>query len=411
MLLTYCQKCCVGLSYGVSFPLTLVVLDFWLKDLGVSNTVIGFFTFLHLPFTLKFIWGVFVENYDIPYLSKKISRSRSWIVISHTILIAGIIGMAFSDPKSSIIQLIFFASVTALGDGCKSVVLYPYQIDRIAQNQWGYVASLVSLGHKIGMISTKTITLYMAYFFNWKIAYLIAAAAIFLLMILILYIKSPQKHKEKVHSHNFTMTLSDFIRKSLVTPLKKIFKKKDGPLILFILMLYKSADFMMQKMSKPFLLEIGFSKLEIANIVQIFGAISVVVGGLIGGYFIKRIGFARAMIYFGLCHAVSFLFYLILVKIGAAPQILGFIIFCEAFTGGSVTSAFITFIYTICKTGSMYALFWALHEISGIFFMSISGIIVDFIGWNSYFILVPFFYIIVLVVLQRHDRILSGFSR
>jgi PAT family beta-lactamase induction signal transducer AmpG len=384
-----------------------MVLDFWLKDSGISNTIIGFFTLLHLPFTLKFIWGVLVENYDVPYLTPRIDRNRSWIIVSHIMLIVGIIGMAYSNPSSNIAQLVFFASLTALGDGCKSVVLYPYQIHGVTKNQLGYVASLVNLGHKCGMIFTKVLTLHLAYFFSWRTAYLSAAIAVLLLMILILFIKSPPQHKEETLSGGFTLVLSNSIKKSLITPFLKMIKKREGIHVLSILMLYKSADFMMQKMSRPFLLEIGFSKLEIANIVQLFGAISVAIGGLVGGYFIKKIGVSRAMIYCGLGHAASFFLYVLLAKTGAVPQILWFVIFCEALTGGSVTSAFIAFIYTICQTGSMYALCWALHEISGIFFMSISGIVVDNIGWSLYFMLVSLFYTAVLIVLRRRHKNLA----
>jgi uncharacterized membrane protein len=111
------------------------------------------------------------------------------------------------------------------------------------------------------------------------------------------------------------------------------------------------------------------------------------------------------MICFGVCHAASFFSYTMLLKAGAAPQILSVIIFCEAFTGGCVTTAFLTFIYTTCKTGSIYALLWALHEVSGIFFMSISGVVADKIGWNLYFMLVPLGYVMILTGLCRCEYI------
>ena len=146
----YFAKCCVGFSYGLSFPLTLTVLDLWLKDFQISNAVIGMFSIFHWPFTLKFIWGVFIENYDVPGLTKKIGRGRSWVVVAHLVLVIGIVGMAYSDPSSSLPRLIFFASLTALGDGCKSVVLYPYQIDKIDNSQLDTL--LVRLVLVIGLV-------------------------------------------------------------------------------------------------------------------------------------------------------------------------------------------------------------------------------------------------------------------
>jgi PAT family beta-lactamase induction signal transducer AmpG len=399
----YLAKCCVGFSYGLSFPLTLVVLDLWLKDSGISNTLIGIFSIFHWPFTIKFMWGVFIENYDVPYLAKKIGRDRSWVVVSHLVLLIGVVGMAYSDPSSNLLGLIFFASLTAFGDGCKNVVLYPYQIDRIDDNQLGYVAGVVGFGHKIGMITIKVSTLYLASVFCWKIAYLAAAFFIFLLMIIILFVPSPERRMDIPR----ISTLHDSIKKSLIIPFKKILDRKDGAYILSILLLYKSADFMMQKMSKPFLLEIGFSKIEIANIVQLSGTMAVIIGGLAGSYFIRKIGISKALFCFGIFHAISFFPYLIFVKTGAVSWNLSLTILYEAFTGGCVTTAFLAFLYTKCKTGSLYAILWALHEISGIFFMGCSGMIADSIGWKTYFTLVPLIYLVALVVLYVMQRRVS----
>ncbi|MDR2646240.1 MAG: MFS transporter [Holosporaceae bacterium] len=399
----YFAKCCVGFSYGLSFPLTLTVLDLWLKDFGVSNTTIGIFSLFHWPFTLKFMCGIFIENYDIAYFSQKIGRERSWIIVSHFILIAGIIGMANSNPSSGLQTLIFFATLTALGDGCKNIVLYPYQINGINKNQFGYVASVVGFGHKIGIITTKVLALYLANIFGWKVAYYVAAVSIFLLMIMILFIQPPQKYQKPKRNLSF----SDSVEKSLTIPFKKIIEKKDGLYIVLVLSLYKSADFMMQKMSRLFLMEIGFSKIEMANIVQLFGSIAAIVGGLTGGYIIKKIGIPKAMIYFGNGHAISFFSYLIFTKIGANVSFLSLVILGEAFTGGCVTSAFLAFLYTKCKTGSLYALLWAFHEMNGIFFMGISGIIADGVGWRLYFTLVPVIYSIVLAILWGMQRRIS----
>ncbi|MDR0677549.1 MAG: MFS transporter [Holosporaceae bacterium] len=382
-------KCCVGFSYGMPFPLTLVILDFWLKDSGVSNTIVGIFSLLHLPFTFKFLWGPLVENRDIPFLSPKLGRIRSWIVVSHLILIFGIVGMAYSDPSSSLFSLISFASLTSLGDGCKNVVLYPYQIDRAKESQMGYVAGLIGMGHKIGMIFTKTISLHLAHFFSWKTAYLFCAVCIFMLMNMLLFLKIPKNNPNRIE--NF-LSFPDFIKKNIVQPFKNIKKIS----FLYVLLLYKSLDFMMQKISKLFIMEAGFSKIEIANVAQLLGSISVIIGGLVGGYIIKKISLSRSLVIFGTCHAVSFFPYLFLLY---QPNIgvLRWIILFEAFTGGCVTTAFLTFIYNTCRTGSLYAFLWAFHDFTGMFFMGISGFISDKIGWNLYFSLIPSSYIITLI--------------
>jgi PAT family beta-lactamase induction signal transducer AmpG len=395
----YFRKCFIGSAYGLSFPLTLAVLSLWLKDSGVSNSVIGVFSLFHWPFVFKFVFGVFIENYDIPYLTKKIGRNRSWIVAGYLVLISGIIGMSFSDPKFCLPQLILFASLTALGDGCKDVALYPYQIDGITKNHLGYLAGAVGFGQKIGVIAAKTGTLYLAYFFSWRIAYLFAAAAIFLQMLMLLFIKSPAEHYDTCRKKITKSLLCNSINKSLIVPFCDMIKEKEGIYLTTIILFYKSIDFMMQNMSRVFLSEIGFSKIDIAN-VQLSGGVIVIIGGLAGGYIIKKTDLSTSMICFAAAHAISFFSYTVLLNVGTVLSVLNLIIACEAFTGGCVTTAFIATFYTVCKTGSMYALLWGLHEVSGIFFTSIAGIAADSIGWDYYFKFIPVFYLIIMLSLS-----------
>ncbi|MDR1551694.1 MAG: MFS transporter [Holosporaceae bacterium] len=395
----YLPKCSLGLSYGVSYPLTLVVLDFWLKDAGVANVAIGVFSLAHLPFTFKFLWGVLVENYDVPGLPKKIGRTRGWIFASNAMLLTGVVGMANADPTSGELgRIAAFASLAAVGDGCKNVVLYTYQIN--GNNPTSYVASAVGLGHKLGMILTKVATLHLAALYGWKIAYLSAAGAILALMCVQLSMPLPEKNRREQSRET---ALKNPVERSWLQPLR-LLTPKERCSILLVLTLYKSADFFLQKISGLFLAEAGFTKVDIANIVQFWGSACVIIGGLLGGYLIKRLGLPRAMVIFGVLHALSFFLYSLFLKIGAETRLLWLTISYEALTGGCVTTAFITFFYETCRTGAMYALLWAVHDVSGTFFRGISGILVDAMGWKMFFTVIPAAYCAVLAIVAVYSN-------
>jgi PAT family beta-lactamase induction signal transducer AmpG len=404
----YLRKCLVGFSYGISFPLTLVILDYWLKDVGISNSIIGLFTLLRWPFTLKFLWGIFVENYDVPCFSKFLGRNRSWLVVSHLILMIGVVGMACSTPESGMVGIVFWASLVALVDGCRDVVLYPYQVTEIPSERLGYVAGVIGFGHRIGAIIVKVMTLQLAHFFSWKVAYLTAAVIIFLFMILILFMEDPTVNSNICTRNGnavpLWLSMKRAFRDSLIMPLKTMLNKTDGGLQLAILMLYKGADFMMQKMSRPFCLGIGFSKLEIANVVQLFGSLSVIIGGFLGGCSVKMIGLTRSMMLLGAVHAVSFLSYTLLLKYGNDVAVLHLVILLEGLSGGSVTAVFLAFLYDTCKTGSQYALLWAFHEFGGMFFMAASGMVADHLGWCCYFSMMPLIFLPNLLLLRKLQR-------
>lgn len=346
---------------------------------------------------LKFLWGPIIENYNIPLLSKKMGRYKSWITCSYIVQIFGIVIMANSNPNTNIFWLIFGASLVAIADGCKNIVLYPYQLMGKKADSVGFIASCVNIGNRLGSIFIKVSTLYVAHFFNWKIAYLFAALIIFVIMIINFVIEEPHT---KFENHE-SFSLQHAYLKSFFIPIKQFLETQNGFKFLAIIGLYKAADFMMQKMSKIFCIEIGFSKIEIANIIQFYGSITVIIGSFIGGYAIKKFGLIKSMRIILALHAMSFLAYLLLTTFGKENYILTTIITFEALSGGAVTACFIAFFYTIASNLTIYAILWALHEFSGLIFMSISGVFVDFLGWRPFFCFVSLLIIPNLVLLKK----------
>lgn len=394
MLQKYLIKIFIGFSYGCSFPLTMTILDYWLKDLGFSATTIGLFAFVHWPFALKFFWGAFIDNVDIPILSKNFSRRKSWLIFSYILLICGILIVSASSSESPVFLLIFGASLIALADGCKNVVMYPYQLNDSNEKIFGFIASNVNLGHRIGAIFTKVAMLHIAHFFNWHLAYIFAAIVSAIVLILLLNVKEPK----------ISETYSGQKRKiliSLFNAWSKFINQENSLRFLAVICLYKSADFMIQKMSRVFFLEIGFLKSDIANIVMCFGSITVIVGGFLGGALIKKFKIQKSMSLAVLCHYCVFPLYLLLLKNGASKEILTMLVACEALTGGFITTAFISFFYKITADGTTFALLWAIHEFSGMIFSSISGIFVSNFGWNVFFAVVPFLAIPNLILLSK----------
>lgn len=386
----FIRKCFVGITYGLSFPLTLIVLDYWLKSLGISNTVIGMFSLLQWPFALKFVWGFFIEHCDIPYLSNRYGRLRSWVILSYITLIFGALGMAFSRPEHCLIRLIFFASIVVLADGCKNVAMYPYQVDKCNREDFGYVASIVSLGHRAGMLLIKFITLYAADLYNWKTAYIAAAVLITISFIITLFFDTPHCEKNK--------------HEKFADALKNCFSLKDtAASTVLILIFYKAADFMLQKMSRAFCVEIGFSPIQIANSVQVCGTAAAILGAFLGGYAVKRSNIHKAMLIVSAMHIFSMSLYILLTIFGNNVRLLTVISISGGLTGGAVTAAFIAFLYSVSRNGALYAFFWAIHGCSGMLFMMLSGFIADNVPWMVYFSVVPLFALPGLYVIWKNE--------
>ncbi|MDR2681760.1 MAG: MFS transporter [Holosporaceae bacterium] len=407
----------IGFSCGLPFLLTLTILDLWLKECGVSNTVIGLFTLLHWPFTLKFLWAPFIDKYTLPFFPKKFGRLRGWAVSSQLLLFIGVWGMSCSSPLSSPLRLILCASLVAFADGCQDISLYAYQLDRAKKDLLGPVAGVVIFGYKTGMFFAKSSALYLAYYFGWNTAYLLMAVAILICAVFICCIREPDvsissggqlASVAESYASDSNSEFARFFKKTifecLVCPFKIFMKRKNWKSLIALVIFFKVGYILTQKMAKPFYMDMGFSILEIANVVQVFGTLAAMIGGMIGGYLIKKFALYRVMFYAAVAHALSCIAYLLLSKAGHSVPMLYITVFVENVTEGTMGASFIAFLYSLCNIkycATQYALLWAFYDFGGMCCRIVSGAIADILGWTNFFLFVPLTFVPSLLILRK----------
>lgn len=401
------SRFCVGFSCGIPFLLRLSVLDLWLKDCGLSNSAIGFFTFMHWPYLLKFLYAPFIEKTDFPLLSRIFGRRRGWAIASQLLLFMGFAALSCCDPRTNLGWIMVLASFLAFADGCQDVSLYSFQVENASQKNFGVIASVFVFGYRIGLFFSKSVTLYLAHYYGWNVAYALMAFSVCLCTLFILSVKEPQvthseqsatirklvgDYEQSLHgSHCF---LKSRIYECLVCPFQLFLKRKDSYKLLCVVLLYRVGDRVAQKMAKLFYIDLGFSMLDIANVVQVFGTTSTIVGSLIGGWISKRYGIMRSLFIVGIIHAIACFAYIMLYFIGHNITALYCTVFIENLTGGATATAFIAFLYSLSNdsesAATQYAAFWALYEAVSMVCRACSGVIADMLGWKNFFFMIPF---------------------
>jgi PAT family beta-lactamase induction signal transducer AmpG len=341
-------------------------------------------------------------------------------VASQLLLFVGLMGMANSSPQSNIGNLMLFASLVAFADGCQDMSLYAYQLDGAKAEMFGPIAGVFVLGYRVGMFFAKSGALYLAHYLGWSTAYATMAFSVFLCTFFILCAKEPKipqnerlkrieqmvrSYEKLSRSHfEFMRVIKATIFECLVCPFKMFMQRKYWKSSIAIVVLFRTGDMITQKMVKPFFVDLGFSMLEIANVVQVFGTVATMLGGVLGGFFIKRIGIMKAMFYTSVFHAISCFSYAILSEIGRDLVVLYATVFIENITGGAVATAFIAFLYTLCGknyyAATQYALLWAFYDLGGMICRTFSGIIADALGWTKFFTFMPLAFIPSLVILH-----------
>jgi len=88
-----------------------------------------------------------------------------------------------------------------------------------------------------------------------------------------------------------------YLGASFGAPLKDFFQRYAGVagLILALICLYRVSDFVLNVMN-PFYLDLGFSKIEIAEVRKVFGVVASMAGVFVGGWAVVKLGLMRALV-------------------------------------------------------------------------------------------------------------------
>lgn len=381
----------LGISSGIPLLVTGSTLQAWMVDEKIDLTVIGIFSLVGIPYTVKFLWAPFLDRYVPPFLG----RRRGWMLISQILLMTAIGAFYFVKPAVSPWTVAILAVFVTFFSANQDVVIDAYRRELLPDEELGLGASMSSNGYRIGMLISGAFALFLADRIPWNYVYLMLAGSLFVGMITAFL--GPNTNDKIIPPQS--------LREAVIEPFTDYFRRRGAYEILAFIILYKIGDVMAANMTTPFILKIGFSKTDLAIIAKTFGIIALIVGGLAGGILILRIGLFNALWIFGILQAVSTLFFSALVSVGAYYNILVATVTFENLTSGMGASAFIAFMATLCNrrfTATQYALLSSLMGIPRVIIASPTGFLAEKLGWVYFFVFCSLAAIPGLVFLVRY---------
>ncbi|MFM8819929.1 MAG: AmpG family muropeptide MFS transporter [Phenylobacterium sp.] len=172
-----------------------------------------------------------------------------------------------------------------------------------------------------------------------------------------------------------------FLFRALGEPLTDFIRRHEGTagLILALICLYRLPDFVLNIMN-PFYLDLGFSKLEIAEVRKVLGVAFSVVGVGLGGWAVARLGLMRALVIGAFAGPVSNLAFAWLTMQGPQVWALAAAIGVDNLASGFAGTCLIAYMSGLTSRGftaSQYALFSSLYALLGKLVASQSGRIVE----------------------------------
>jgi len=160
-------------------------------------------------------------------------------------------------------------------------------------------------------------------------------------------------------------------------------------LMLAFIACYRLADFTMGVMTNPFYLDIGFTLKEIAAIAKGFGVVMSLLGTLIGGMAVARLGTVRSLALGSVLVIVANLMFAVFASMNE-PSITGLAIVISADNmamgiAGTSLIAYLSGLTSASYTATQYALFSSMYALPGKLLMGTSGFVVDALGYPMFF--------------------------
>ncbi len=367
-----------GFSSGLPLYILVSLLPAWLRSEGVNLKAIGLFALINLPFTWKFLWAPFFDRYIPP-----LGRRRGWLIISQSLLLVSIPIFGAFNPALDIWTIAYLATVVAFFSASQDIVLDAYRRELLIDNELGLGNAVHVNAYKIAGLIPGSLSLILADHMAWSGVFIITALFMLPGILMTLFVKEPALKAGAPRT----------LRAAVIEPFKEFIGRnglKSALLILAFIFLYKLGDSMATALATPFYLDMGFSKTEIGLIAKNAGLWPSVIGGLLGGVWMFKLGINRALWLFGAVQMLAILGFAWLATVGHSLLWLGVVIGVEAFGVGLGTAAFVAYIAQTTHplyTATQFALFTSLAAVPRTFANAATGYMVENLGWFKFFIL------------------------
>jgi PAT family beta-lactamase induction signal transducer AmpG len=391
----------LGFSSGLPLALSGSTLQVWMREAGVDLGVIGLFTLVGTPYTIKFVWAPVVDALDVPVLSALLGRRRGWLVLSQLLLMAAIVLLALSNPAISPWYLVFGAALlVAAASATQDIVIDAFRVESLEPGEQAAGMASYVAAYRVGMLVSTAGALFLVTGFEdlgvgrhpaWTLGYVTMGAFVLIGMATAIAATEPERSE---------MVRAEQARHSADGPIKRVVEAAVGALSEFLtremalialafVILFKFCDAFAGAMTAPFVIDLGFSRNDYAAIVKGVGLAATLAGGFAGGFIARAYPLAASLWIGASLQMASNLVFTGQALIGMNYWALTACIIAENFAGAIGTVIFVAYLSALCQsplhTATQYALLTALAAIGRTYLSSSAGFVAEMTGWAWFF--------------------------
>jgi PAT family beta-lactamase induction signal transducer AmpG len=388
----------LGFAAGLPLLLVLGTLSFRLREAGIDRATIGYLSWVGLAYGFKWVWAPLVDRLPLPLLTAWLGRRRSWLLLAQAMVIAGLLGMAFSDPQTALTSLVGFALLTAFGSATQDIALDAFRIESAQARLQAVLAASYQTGYRLAMIWAGAGVFWIAAKAEtsglpagtyqdpaWVVAYVAMALSMAVGMVTVLGSKEPA-HVELPPAHN----LREWLQVAVVEPFSEFIQRHRWHAVLLLALIgtYRISDIVMGIMANPFYVDMGYSKEEVATVTKLYGVVMTLVGAFIGGSMVLRWGVMHVLMLGAILSAATNLLFAWLALHGHDVYALIAVVSADNLGSGIASAAFVAYLSSLTHvqySATQYALFSSLMLLLPKFLAGFSGVAVDAAGYAWFF--------------------------
>ena len=398
----------LGFVAGLPLALTSATLSLWMRREGISLTAIGFLSLVGTPYALKFLWAPIIDRLPLPALTRLFGRRRGWMALILVLLAAAIAGLGIAGTSSNPPDLglvAVFAFATTFLSASFDIVLDAFRIESMERDDLAAGAAMYVYGYRLGLLAAGAGALYIHDSFSWLAAYGTMAVLVGIGFITVLLRPEPEFRESpevaaatakaerylssRPHLSGRGADIIAWFYVAVIEPFAEFMGRRGWLLLLLFATVFKFGDALAGVMTPPFLADLGFTDLEIADVSKLFGFVALLAGLGVCGALMSRYGMIPILWVAGILQLLSNGVFAILAVTGHNIPMLVVTIGFENFASGLGTAAFLAYLSSLCNvsfTATQYALLSSLFAFARTWLTSPSGFFAENLGWLNFFL-------------------------
>jgi PAT family beta-lactamase induction signal transducer AmpG len=367
------------LSFSSGLPLGLVWYSIpdWMRASGVDIRVVGLFTLAQAPWAFKVVWSPLMDRYVPPFWG----RRRGWMAVTQIALTAiGLMLAGVGDHPDAIWVVGALALATAFASASQDIAIDAYAVEVLRKEEQGAAVGARIALYRAAMLASGGAAITLAARLGWPTVNVLLAL-LYVPMLLISW-KAPEPE------HVVPAPAS--LREAVWHPFLGFLGRHRALEILAFVLLYKFADNLAQALTRPFLIDMGYSADHRGIALATVGMVATIVGAFAGGWVTTLVGLGHSLWVFGFLQIFSNIGYFLVANAGGPNLPLmyaatGF----ELLTSGMGTGAFNVLLLRMTQkrfSATQYALFSSLFALPRLLAGPITGFAVDAMGWSAFFL-------------------------